>query len=159
MVRIEIHKAGDKGQGIFALRQIIKGEVIFDWEINGFIYKAPKASDLPGNLKDYAIQFERDSWIDTNDFGRYSNHSCTPNAGIQGLFKLVALRDIAKDEEIVWDYDTTENSDWVMENCKCGSNRCRGTIRGYRYLPEDLKKEYLNITSDWIKMDIKQTSE
>src|SRR3989344_6829156 len=145
-----IKDAGDKGKGLFAITNIQKGEVIFNWE-GELIYEAEMASWLPSDVRDHAIQFAPDKWIDTNREGRYSNHSCNPNAGIEGLFKLVALRDIPAGEEITWDYDTTENSDWVMETCRCGSQDCRKLIKGYRFLSKETKEKLLPYTSDWLK--------
>lgn len=149
---IKVRETKNKGKGIFATSLIKRGEGIFDWEEEGIFYNVEKASDLPGNIKDYAIQYDVNKWVDTKGLGRILNHSCEPNAGIKGLYKLIAVRDISPNEEIVWDYDTTENSDWVMKGeCQCGAARCRKIIQGYRFLPQELKKEYMEITSEWLK--------
>lgn len=145
-----IQQTPDRGKGLFAKEKIAKGEVIFDWE-GGPIYEANKISNLPKEIQDHAIQFAPDKWIDTSGVGRYTNHSCEPNSGIRGLFKLVALRNILPGEEILWDYDTTENSDWVMEECLCGSLDCRKIVRGYRFLPAEYKRKIMDYTSDWLK--------
>ncbi len=152
MVKATISETETKGQGVFATQFIETGKIIFDWEDGGIIFEASRASMLPNEVKNYAIQFDREKWIDTEKFGRYLNHSCSPNAGIHGLYKLVAIKDIQPGEEIVWDYDTTENSDWIMPGgCNCMSPRCRKIIKGYQFLPEKLKEEYRDITSDWLK--------
>ena len=151
MSSIKIVETNSKGKGVFATNLIKTGELIFDWEA-GIIYEVKKASELPMDAKDYAIQFAENKWIDTMEFGRILNHSCLPNTGIKGLFKLIAIKDIQVGEEIVWDYDTTENSDWELPGeCKCNSVRCRRVIKGYRYLSDELKEEYKDITSDWLK--------
>lgn len=151
MNKVQIKDTENKGKGIFATELIKSGDLIFDWEKGGIIYEKDKASDLPVEAKDYAIQFAEHTWIDTEDFGRWINHSCAPNSGINGLYKLVAIQDIQPDEEIVWDYDTTENSDWEIKNCECGSERCRKWIHGYQFLPDEIKQEYTDFTSDWLK--------
>jgi SET domain-containing protein len=150
-IRINIIHSENKGRGVFAVNLIKPGDLIFDWEKNGIIYEVEKASDLPQEVKDYAIQIASNKWIDTAGFGRTLNHSCSPNAGIKGLFKLVAIRNIQPEEEIVWDYDITENSDWVMQECRCASDRCRKLIHGFRFLSDETKEEYKEITSDWLK--------
>ncbi len=78
------------------------------------------------------------------------SHSCEPNCGIKNKTVLVAMRKIKKGEELSYDYDMTENSDWSME-CSCGKPSCRKIIRGYRYLPEEKRKEYNGYISEWLK--------
>lgn len=58
---------------------------------------------------------------------RYLNHSCEPNAGMAGM-RLVALRDIARGEEVTFDYNTTE---WEMAApFECGCGACGGRVIG-----------------------------
>lgn len=149
-MKTEVKHTENRGYGLFAVEPIKAGELIFDWS-NGIPYQADKASNLPFDVKDYAIQCAPDKWMDTTNEGRWSNRSCSPNAGIHGLFELRALCDLEPGEEILWDYDTTENSDWEMKDCKCGSPRCRKWIHGYRFLSDEIKKEYQSYTSGWIK--------
>ncbi len=66
-------------------------------------------------------------------FWRYLNHSCEPNAALRGR-ELIALRDIRANDDVGFDYNSTE---WEMAApfaCHCGSARCLGTIRGYAHL-------------------------
>jgi len=56
------------------------------------------------------------------------NHSCVPNCGMQGNFKIVAMRDIKSGEEITIDYAMVENSDYELE-CSCGSKTCRAAVK------------------------------
>ena len=39
------------------------------------------------------------------------NHSCEPNLGLQGQIAFVAMRDIAADEELTFDYAMTDDED------------------------------------------------
>jgi hypothetical protein len=58
--------------------------------------------------------------------------------------ELVALRDIEAGEEVTWDYSTTMfEDDWEIE-CLCGAYNCRGRIREFRYLPDDIKRKYIS---------------
>ena len=150
--KVEIRTIKDaRGRGVFVTKFIKKGEIILDWELGGIVYEAERATDLPKEARDWAIQFETHKWIDTKGLGRWINHSCEPNSGIKGLFKLMAMRDLVVGEEVLWDYDMSENSDWVMEGCRCGSKTCRKLIHGYRFLPDLKKKEYELYISDWLK--------
>lgn len=58
-----------------------------------------------------------------------TNHSCDPNASFNDNAVLVAIRDIAADEEITYDYlpHPVPASPWNFE-CLCGASNCRGWI-------------------------------
>ncbi len=139
------------GKAVFAKEDIAKDEIIALWD--GPVYEAENNSDLPNDLPlmiaDHAIQFEKNKWRDSKGLARYINHSCEPNCGIKGLFVIVAMRNIKKGEEITWDYEMTENSDWQM-HCTCGTASCRKIIRAYRFLPGEIKTKYQNYTSRWL---------
>lgn len=136
------------GKGLFAARDIKKDEVVADFS-GGKTYKAEKISDLPEEVADHAVQFGEHEWIDTETNGRFINHSCEPNCGIKGKFKVVALRDIKKGEEIKTDYEMHEDADWRM-NCECGTKSCRKVIGAYKNMPESIRKKYKGYISDWL---------
>lgn len=67
--------------------------------------------------------------IDGEGIGAYLNHSCDPNCEvdeIKGRVWILALRDIAAGEELVWDYNLYDDDD--PADCRCGSPKCRGTM-------------------------------
>lgn len=77
---------------------------------------------------------------------RFLNHSCDPNAVLDGRV-LLARRAIAADEEVTFDYDTNE---WDMAEpflCNCGTRRCRGWVRGFRHLSPDQQADLLPMAS------------
>jgi len=78
----------------------------------------------------------------------FFNHPCNPNSGLKiqnGKAILVAIKNIKSGEEITWDYSTTMNEDdWEMD-CVCGSKNCRGRIRDFKYLPENVQQKYINL--------------
>lgn len=58
---------------------------------------------------------------------------------------LFAIRDIGEGEEITWDYSTTMfDDDWELK-CNCGSSKCRGVVREFKYLQESLRNEYIKV--------------
>jgi hypothetical protein len=61
------------------------------------------------------------------DHGRFVNHSCDPNCRSTGFDFEIAVRDIQLGDEITDDYGSL-NVDYEFD-CRCGSARCRGTIR------------------------------
>lgn len=68
------------------------------------------------------------------------NHSCDPNAGLRFTDRgitLVAIRPIARGEEVTWDYSTTlAQSNWHMI-CQCRSPGCRRVIGNFATLSPD----------------------
>lgn len=77
----------------------------------------------------------------------YVNHSCDPNCYVHIVGNraiLYSLYLIPAGAELFFDYSTSSTDtleQWKM-SCKCGSYKCRGTISGYQYLNDQLKKEY-----------------
>jgi hypothetical protein len=71
-------------------------------------------------------------WGDDPEDWRPINHSCDPNAWIDGL-DLVARRPIADGEEITVDYATFYNEAMPAFACDCGAAACRGVVRGTDY--------------------------
>ena len=76
-----------------------------------------------------------DAEHDGND-ARFINHSCDPNCDAvieRGHIWIYAVKDIAKGEELAYDYqfehmpEYTE-ADLALYVCRCGSAHCRGTI-------------------------------
>ncbi|MEK6889245.1 MAG: hypothetical protein AABW80_04025 [Nanoarchaeota archaeon] len=59
------------------------------------------------------------------------------------------MKDIKRGEEILWDYEMTENSNWRM-NCMCGNKNCRRVIGAYDNLPEEVRKKYKGYISTWL---------
>ena len=146
---LEVRETGIYGLGLFATQDIPEGEVVYDFS-QGRIHEAEKTSTLPKEIADYAVQFDEHKWVDTAGIGRYLNHSCEPNCGIRDLFKVVAMRNIATGEQITFDYEMTEDSDWTIE-CKCGSASCRKIIGTYKNMPVETRKKYNGYISEWLK--------
>lgn len=139
------------GQAMFARDDIYEGEIIT--KFNGLIFQAKNVLNIPNDppfyWRDHAVQFDENKWRDSRGIARFTAHSCNPNCGIKNKFYIAAMRNIKKDEEITFDYDMSENSDWKME-CRCESRNCRRLIRGYRFLPESIKNKYKGYTSEYL---------
>ena len=150
--KVIVKETGKYGKGLFAKDDISKGEIIADWT-DGKVYEAEKCSYLPKNIKknprDYAIQFEEHKWINTDGIGRHINHSCNPNCGIKGKFQIVTMKDIKKGEELTFDYEMTEDSDWRMK-CMCDAKNCRGIIGAFKNMPLNIRKKYKGYISTWL---------
>ena len=118
--------------GVVARRPIRVGQVIL--RVEGCLARRPSRYSLqvgehahiapPDAAKDGAAP-KRPLWC-------YLNHSCAPSACFEAQ-DLIALRDIARGEEINFDYNTTEYE--IAEPFLCGCGTCGGVwIRGFRHL-------------------------
>ena len=148
---VEIRQTATKGTGVFATRPINPGELIAEFIGNEYI--AARESELPAIMADRSIQTGPTTYVFAeNRLAEKINHSCQPNCGVREKTKIVAIYPIKAGEEICWDYRMSENSDWVLENCLCGTERCAHRIEGYDSLPEDICQEYLQkgAISTWL---------
>lgn len=65
------------------------------------------------------------------------NHACTPNVGIHDARTFVAFRDIEDNEELVYDYSTSDDElDWRMPCC-CGCANCTGSFGAVQTLSKE----------------------
>jgi hypothetical protein len=71
------------------------------------------------------------------------NHSCDPNSFFDTEKRLfIAIKPIEAGEEFTFFYPSSE---WDMDQafqCTCGSKACLGLIKGAKYLPASLIKNY-----------------
>jgi SET domain-containing protein len=80
--------------------------------------------------------------IDGEGLGAYLNHSCDPNCEIdeiKGRVWIFAIRDIARGEELLWDYNLYDDDDPAP--CHCGSAKCRGTMYSRDWMAKMRRKE------------------
>ncbi len=135
------------GKGVFAKAVIRKGELIAEFDGPIFTYDYEHWND---DLYNHVIQFHPKKWRDSNGVARLINHSCDPNCGIKGKFKVVAMRRIEKGEEITWDYEMTERHPYWRMRCRCGSPNCRKRIGDYRRMPKKVREKYKGYISRWL---------
>jgi len=90
------------------------------------------------------------SWSPDPEHWKPINHSCDPNAWVEGL-DMVARRDICAGEEITMDYATFYNEKMDDFVCHCGADECRGIVRGKDYR-ESFVDRYGDHVSDYVKM-------
>jgi len=132
----------DVGLGVFASRNIKKGEAIFIF--SGRIVHT-KEAQLP-EIAPYAIQIDVDTYIDPEqNIGRFINHSCEPNAGLIKNNLVVAIQDIPINTEVCFDYSTAMLERFWTLKCSCGSKQCRKIIQDFDLLTSDLQQYYLDL--------------
>lgn len=138
---------GHLSKGIFASRNIKKGEEIIRFKGKLFTYQ-----QLPtpyNKVEDHYVQIDKNLYMGpSGDYDDLFNHSCNPNSGLKiknGKIILIAIKNIKKGEEITWDYSTTmDEDDWEMD-CKCCSKKCRGRIRDFKYLSKKIQQKYTKL--------------
>ena len=143
---VEIKKS-DKysSNGLFAIRDIKKGEIILDWSTGGKeIISTSHYSDGMNNETKDAVQVGTNTWI-LHPVARYINHSCNPNACIgENGMSYVAIKDTQNSKECLYDYSMSEDSDWKSDFvCICGEKNCRKEITSFGKLLEDLQNYFI----------------
>jgi hypothetical protein len=130
------------GKGIFATTDLPKKSVLFN--ITGTPITFEDTLRL-GSSECYSLQVGIDKYIIPDHPFHLSNHSCEPNCGLTRSLQFITLRDVAKGEELCWDYSTSMlERHWEMK-CECGSPKCRYTIRDFDLLPVNFQEKYLKM--------------
>lgn len=138
------------GFGIFSARPRKKGEVIVVDEEGDYFERALSYRELVArgyDVHDDVLQVGTDAFVPaTGTVDDLINHSCTPNCGVKltpNGYLVVALRHIARDEQLTYDYSTFMTTDYGEMVCLCGSPECRGRIAGFETLPLKLRRKYV----------------
>ncbi len=121
---IIVKQSSINGRGIFAARDFKKGEVVLPWQI--VVLTKEQVDNLPESEKHYVDRYQDDGYLLHQEPERYINHSCDPNTGVQGHSD-VAIRDIAKGEEITTDYSVAGGIQ-IHFLCQCKSSNCKTKI-------------------------------
>ena len=146
--------------GIFCVEPISEGELIVDFTNGrGKLIDLEQTAKLYEQGNDYMIQVADDKYFAVTNLEELEdvdlvNHSCVPNCGMQGNFKIVAMRDIEKGEEITIDYAMVENSTYELE-CLCGNEVCRGVVTGYDWKKKYIQDKYKGYFTEYITGKIK----
>jgi uncharacterized protein len=128
------------GRGVFLRRAVRAGDPILEFRGEAIDFAATLRK---GDRECDALQIGPDLYLDLEAPGRLVNHSCDPNSGIRDGVRLVALRDLKRGDEVLFDYSTTMSEDhWIM-GCQCGVPGCRETIRDFRFLPFERKLDLI----------------
>ena len=102
--KIEVRKSPIEGVGLFAKEEIYKGEIISIK--TGHIVNRDQLKKVEKECGDYWMQVRDDIFLtpltkdEAIETALYINHSCDPNAGVDGDIGLVAMRNIKAGEEI-----------------------------------------------------------
>lgn len=134
---------------VIANEPIESGEVIFP--LSGKIVKQPTKYSIQISKNEHLLLHSNDP-NDLDSMWEFMNHSCGPNAycDIEKMC-VVAKKQINANEEIRFNYNTTEYEMASPFACKCKTANCYQEICGYKFLSEEQRK---NLT--YIAPHIKQ---
>jgi len=144
--RLIIRSSSIHAAGCYTTQPIRKGRRVVEY---GGQRLSKDLADKRYANRDITYLFTIDGTTDVIDgFGTamFLNHSCKPNCQTVGVGKgkkerifIVALRNIAAGEELVYEYNLCDSDEDDLEDtaaCYCGAPKCRGTM----YSDEELKR-------------------
>ncbi len=143
----EIRKDTSSGQqSLFSLQTFNEEDVITS-------FGAALVSATPSYL---TVQINEKKHINLYPFFlQYINHGCNPNCFFDTTqLKVIALKNIAIDEEFTFFYPSTE---WKMESpftCYCNQPNCLTSIRGAAHISEEILSKYK--LSDFIRKKLQK---
>lgn len=120
---------GATGVGVFAVEPMRAGDLLTMW--SGSIYDIARFAGLSEHLQRRSIQVEEELYLvpeSPTELPDLINHSCDPSAWVEGHLALRARRDIARDEEVTFDYATTDGTAYDEFPCDCRSPLCRKRV-------------------------------
>ena len=152
---VKVKPNGELGLAVFATENIPAQTRIAVFI--GEKYQSKTALGLPEIMRNHAIQIGPQEFVfGYKGLAHCLCHSCDPNCGIRNLTEIFTVRDIIAGEQLTWDYRCSENSNWVLEKCLCGTKRCTGKVANFDSLSSKVKAEYLSksMVSEWICQNI-----
>jgi hypothetical protein len=129
--------ADQRGWGVCALTTFQQGD---------FLMRGTAVHHAPVQTK-HSLQVDWNRHVEIDLPARFINHVCNDaNVGVRpndfGAYDFYALRRIDKDEELLWDYETTEYQVLEGFSCSCGSPKCRGELKGFQAHKEQVVEAY-----------------
>ena len=144
MYNCELKNTEEKGEGLYALKQFKRGDLIMKCQVEDF--------DAPNSIHSSQVGMNR--FMLFSGLGQKINHSCDPTCGIQCdedlIHKYVAFKDIEVGEELTYDYAMGNYTVDNFPKCQCRSENCRVEINGYKGLSEERKKEYAGFIAPYL---------
>jgi hypothetical protein len=157
--KLEARPLPEKGfYGVYACETVTAGELLAMW--SGALYSLENLEKLPFIERSRSVQVEDDFFlvpIREGEPADFFNHSCNPNAGLNGQIGVVALRDIAVGEEVCYDYAMSDGSHYDEFECQCGEATCRHRVTGDDWQLPALQERYKGYFSPYLQRRIDHT--
>lgn len=139
-------RASCGGMGVFSVDGIQPGRNVMHFE-GAILSRDAVKTAIAKNGHDGFLQIGIDTFMgQSGGLDDYVNHACNPNCyiAIQDYsVHLIALRHINRDEEITFDYATTQIDFPFRFDCVCGDVACRGNIGNVNEIPVTQLETYL----------------
>lgn len=143
---LELRPSPIHGSGVFATAPIQQGETAFIW--GGILaawddYMAGRISARSCTAVDEGLYLGKLPALG-DMLDDFANHSCDPNLWLVDSVTLTARRDIARGEEVTFDYATFYDIDELVisDACQCGSPLCRKVVTGADWRLPALQERY-----------------
>jgi hypothetical protein len=144
------------GKAVYARELIEPGELVAVW--SGRIVSAEELDELSEDIRRHTVQVEEGLYLASHgpDEGPdFINHSCEPNAGLDGQIAIVAMTRILTGDEVTIDYAMCDGSAYDEFECECGSALCRGRVTGQDWRSPTLWERYAGHFSPYLERRIK----
>jgi uncharacterized protein len=149
--KVKAKKSKIQGTGVFALKNIAKGEVVTVFggfvvhlnELNKIRDTNPRTHETIvsiGYQIDDKLVYAPTSHGQFSDV-EYLNHSCEPNCGFISKIDLIAICDIRKGEELTMDYGLCISNKLFEMTCNCNKESCRKKITANDWKIPSLQKK------------------
>jgi uncharacterized protein len=163
--KLEVRDTQKYGKGIFAMDNIKADEMLI--VMGGYIIDIETENNLNSFQVDKPIEISEEFSfcpMQPSDMNlmpqHYVNHSCNPNVGFRGSNFMVAIKDIKKGEEIVYDYamvisSNPKSTNYFEMECHCGAKDCRKIINEEGWKDPVLQQKYAGYFQYYIEKKIK----
>jgi SET domain-containing protein len=142
---VKVSPSGKLGKGVFAVRDFKKGELVMPGIVDKVIQNR---GEHTFTIHGAHVVLEGPACL--------INHSCNPNCmhvfNESGTFDFVARRDIGADEQITHDTSAYEYEvEHFSQECLCGSDNCRGEVRGWKDLTKQQRESIREYTIPFLQ--------
>jgi SET domain-containing protein len=164
--KLEIKDTEKYGKGVFAKEDIKADEVLI--VMGGYIIDIEAENNLDEFQIDKPIEISEEFSfcpMKPSDMElmpqHYVNHSCDPNTGFKASNFMVAMKNIKKGEEIVYDYamiiaSNADSENYFEMDCHCEAQDCRKKVNEEGWKNPDLQKKYQGYFQYYIEKKIEE---
>lgn len=149
MNNVIVKSSSIQGNGVYSLKNFSAGELVL--EIDDAHLVTDETSLSSEEYESHCDYFDNKVVLMQSP-EIYINHSCDPNTYIKtidGVRKVLSMRDIKIGDEITYDYSINGDNDGTFD-CDCGSKNCRGIYQGNFFkLSKEIQLKYLPYLDDW----------
>jgi hypothetical protein len=152
MPDVEVRPSPIADRGVFATRDFVEGETLLVIDDSRVVDAEHPLDAERGEFERHQDYLADGRVVLMSAPERYINSSCDPNTFVVTRADgrhVVALRRIARGDEITYDYILNCHGGAVWQ-CRCGSARCRGTVPGSFFdLPLDEQRRLRRLLDAW----------